>query len=1052
MARVEAHVGPHASERVEVIDRLFHDGAPHSLLLTPTSLSAKRRLERLLLTGPHAAFWGSPPVQTFQDFVERLLHGSDSGVVPLSPLAQRLLMEQVIARLHGDGKLGSIGAAAETPGFVSHVQRTIAQLKQAAVEPEAFAKRTAVRDKGSRLDALVAEVYSAYQQALLDQNAYDREGLYWEAALLCDAGRPKGLADVQTLILDGFDEFTAAQFRLLEKLAPHLDQLVFGLEASQDNATAEDTYQIPLATHERICAAFSGISESTPLTENPAKTYSEFAAARVFWRERPTLPQNLAEDVSVQRCVNPLHELEYMGREIKHLLLDGKAHANEIAVVFPDLPAVLDAGTSIFRELGLPVRNMTPRNLFDTSLGGFLLGLFDALATWQRDLVLKLMTSPWMACINQAVEASAAFPLIARASKIIAGRDAWRDGLDELTRRMIASPSSNEIAAFRARIVEPEAAIAAARETLAALARIETMIPQEATAAEFAAVITEVLQSLRIEDAIEQLPMMIRPEETAALEALHRFLDELRRSLEANGGLKTNRNTFANQLRSLLKNVPCQTAQPKDAILWLDLENVRHLTFPFVFFCGANEGVFPRRSPVNAIYSERDIASLARAGIDLRGTTYYLEHEMNLFRHLLATASSRLVITYAIHSNDGKAALPSPFLDDLFDVLPEDRIHIASTDSNPAVAPAARIACARDLRNRALAGDGHVKTLFTTELAGLNARAEIERRRHLPVPFDAYDGLLAQRASLEELAEHFGDEHEFSASQLERYMQCPFLFFAERVLRVVDVEPAEVEFNALLRGQILHYVLQKFHEQHTGLPVAEIPEADAKEAMEGIIQSGFKQFVPHSAASAGIEKLERRRMEQTIERYLRMERDNRVSAQWRPSYFERRFGGNRHRGSTSNDSRAFELKTSAGVARFSGSIDRIDFCDTGARIVDYKSSRIATSTEIGCGADLQVVLYALAYQQLIEEAAAKPCVSAMYVVPGRKKSLDAFSKTTLEKLKTTLQESVAQCLEGIRRGVFHPSTAKDPCSGCSSRRPCRYQQARMARKSGIETP
>ncbi|MCL4218312.1 MAG: exodeoxyribonuclease V subunit gamma, partial [Candidatus Hydrogenedentes bacterium] len=663
MAKVEAYLGPYASKRVDVIDRLFHTHAPHGLLLMPTTLSARRRLERLLLTGPNAAFWGSPPVQTFQDFVERLLHGSDCDVVPLSPLAQRLLLEEVIARLHGDGKLDSIGAAAETPGFVSHVQRTIAQLKQAAVEPEAFAKRTATRDKGSRLDALVAEVYSAYQQALLDQNAYDREGLYWEAALLCDAGRPKGLADVQTLILDGFDEFTAAQFRLLEKLAPHLGHLVFGLEASLDIPMAEDTYQVPLATHKRLRQAFSTISECT-LPESPAKSYSDFAAARVFWREQTPLPQDLTVDISVQRCVNPLHELEYIGREIKHLLLDGKAHITEIAVVFPDLPSVLDAGTSVFRELGLPIRCMTPRSLFDTSLGGFLLGLFDAFAAWQRDHVLKLMTSPWMAGAGQTGETSAAFPLIARVAKIIAGRDAWRDGLDGLSHRMTASRSSSEISAFKARIPEPEAAIAAARETLAVLARIETMIPQQATAAEFATAISDVLQSLQVEGSLAQLPTTIRPAETAALEALHSVLDELRRTHESNGGLKTSRNTFASQLRSLLNNAPCQTAQPKDAILWLDLENVRHLTFPFVFFLGANEGAFPRRTPVNAIYSERDIADLARAGIDLRGTSYYIEHEMNLFRHLLATASNRLTITYGIHSNDGKAALRSPFLDD----------------------------------------------------------------------------------------------------------------------------------------------------------------------------------------------------------------------------------------------------------------------------------------------------------------------------------------------------------------------------------------------------
>ena len=121
--------------------------------------------------------WGRP-ILTFQDFVGEMLARTPYEAVRADDVHLSLLLERAVDRVEAASHLKELGPAAKTEGFLNHVQSVVAQLKQAAIEPEDFAKRVTETKAKTPMDAVVAAVYTAYQAELRDSGVYDLQGMY----------------------------------------------------------------------------------------------------------------------------------------------------------------------------------------------------------------------------------------------------------------------------------------------------------------------------------------------------------------------------------------------------------------------------------------------------------------------------------------------------------------------------------------------------------------------------------------------------------------------------------------------------------------------------------------------------------------------------------------------------------------------------------------------------------------------------------------------------------------------------------------------------------
>lgn len=1037
--------GPHGSGRAECIDSLMRRHCGHAILLVPTRKHAQRRLENIILGGHLPGLWGRA-VSTFEDFVVDLLQAESKPPARVGDFERRLLLQDALARIRDNRSFAAVGAAADTRGFVSQMLRVITEIKQAAVDPDHFRSYVAAARNPNWLDPVVADVYEAYQRALLDAGVYDVPGMFWEAAVVCRDHRPRRMENVDVLLLDGFDDFTLSEFNLLASLRPHVKLLVFGLNCDTD-PNRSDLYADPLRTAGRIEHEFGAVVENIEAPE--PNTYAEYAAASIFWRDQPMPPPtNLQRDLEIVPCPDVIEELETVCRRIKKLLIDGAAAPGEIAVVYPAVGAHGTMVRAVFGEFGIPVRVLTPPRLWESSVAAFVLALLEAMDEWQRETVVDVLVSPWYLPGRPHV---GAIPSLARAASIMSGAEEWRARLEVLAARIKRDGQSGTSLDHTPDAADALHALMAAVDVLRAH---DKAFPRQATAREFVDALKRLLQDLKVSEAVRVYPAAeIKAQEEAAFEALLHLLDVWRhwsRDIE-----RVPRAAFTAEFRRALQEVSFHPPQPRDAVVCLDAQEVRHLQFDYVFFAGVNEGELPGPPHISAVYSEQDIENLARAGIELEGRYTHIEREMLRFHHVLCSARKKLVISWRTLSPRGQEDHPSPYINDLIELFPGESVQAPMPRSTDFAPPLDGAFSWRDVRNAAFSAHSADAAALRPKFPRIELAAQMETARHDTSSFGIYDGMLSDEKILEQLRTEFGPQHVFSVNQLETYAECPFRFFVERVLGIEEVEAPTGEFDAIVRGNILHDVLQKFHLKHHQMPACLVPPEEAFAELDELIEEAFHRHAWRSVNSPpAVVEVEKRHAKNLLLRYLHNERVNQ-EMQWKPTYFEAAFGKACGEAQCSLQApQPFRLDLDGGPVFFAGRIDRIDVHDSKkdtARIIDYKTSQVPQAKALKEGRSLQLAVYALSLEKLLMPQ--NQCAEAVFVSISRKDRRRLSRDDTWGRPENVCA-TIGRYVEGIRAARYAPAPA-DPdsaCAYCSARRVCRYEAGRIERKTQQDPP
>jgi len=1047
--QVRVLCGTPRSERARTIDRLFLDGnavtgaAGRNLLLVPTRHHATRRTEDLILDHGLPGLWGRA-VLTFDDFVVDILRAAGRRPERIRDVKRRALLEQALNR--PDSPSRRLGSITQTNGFITHLLQVIAQLKQAAVEPPAFRERVAARSPSNPFDDIVADAYAGYQERLQAAGLYDVPGLFWEADLLCRQGRPTALEGVRSVLLDGFDDFTPSEFRLLSSLVPHVDQVVFGINCSSD-PSKKDLYAIPMQTVRAIHDAFG--AELTFLDDAAPSRCTEFAAAHLFWRDRPEPPNDLVVDIEIIPCANSVQEVETIARRVKSLLLEG-VPSSEISVVYRDLSGVATTLRAVFAECGVPAHILHEPRLWTSSVCAWLLGFLESSRTWERDAIADSIDSPWFAPRGTVHQANTTAS-IARAAQIISGYEEWRKRLDTLEVRLAKDAGDDSESVLRG-IPDAAETLADLRGRVDALRALQRLIPADGSLDDFAHAIDGILEQAGVDAAVEAYPdPHIRDFEQGALTALRGLMAEWSTLRQDEGGTYS-LTTFLTRFRRMLQETPVHVSQPRNGVLCLDAESARHLRFDYVFFAGVNEGDVPSPAPSNAIYSENDISDLARAGIPIEGKRRHIEHEALLFHHVIEMPRRRLCVTWSRLSWRGKEQFPSPYVSDLAGLFPGLSITQPPLPMNGFVPEPEAAGSWRDLRNAAYSRIPALRPVAAARFPSVQVGVSIENARHDRNPFGIYDGVIGDPNLKETIARWFDDAHRFSISQLETYAACPFRFFVERILRIDETETPVEEFDPRVRGTLMHDALRAFHERYRGRAIADIPFDEATVAMRECVTAVFADKAWRSqTAPRGTLGVEERRLNGLLERYLRIERD-RDDPVWKPAHFEVSFGEPPKRGmDTPSTPQPFSLRTNIGHVLFSGRIDRIDGAgnaESEARIIDYKSSIMVKKQDLDEGTSLQLQIYALALEELLLQGVR--CAQSVFLRVGFDERLEGMGRSEKNDVwperEAAARDAVARYVQGIRDGRFPPTRGEGACAHCRAKGACRYEEGRITRK------
>ncbi|MBW4671594.1 MAG: PD-(D/E)XK nuclease family protein [Cyanomargarita calcarea GSE-NOS-MK-12-04C] len=204
--------------------------------------------------------------------------------------------------------------------------------------------------------------------------------------------------------------------------------------------------------------------------------------------------------------------------------------------------------------------------------------------------------------------------------------------------------------------------------------------------------------------------------------------------------------------------------------------------YQYVFVLGAVEGILPaplQDDPMLDFYERKQLCS---QGFNLEDAAIAARREAILFYTLLQIPTQSLIFSYPqMMSRTG--TLPSPYLTQLgLEAVSPPSLTIASIEE------ARRVYLRRD-------------NLLEDDVMSHAVNAwVVEKRREGAEAYDEYDGVINLPLD--------PSTRVFSASQLTTLGQCAFKWFAHKVLKIAELEEAEEELSALLRGNLYHRSLE----------------------------------------------------------------------------------------------------------------------------------------------------------------------------------------------------------------------------------------------------
>ena len=657
------------------------------------------------------------------------------------------------------------------------------------------------------------------------------------------------------------------------------------------------------------------------------------------------------------------------------------------------------------------------------------------------------------------------------------------------------------------------AAIAWASVVIKRLNTLIKELPEKGPPAELRGALLKLLDTLEFFSETMKPARHAREDELAQVTLDRRGLESLRRAFLAAGrGIQIAEESLPQQksngevkLESFLSEVNrCLHAQilrtglgNRDGLRVLEATDVRGLRFGALFIAGLVEGGFPLRASRDWIYPHEERERLQRDGLTLEDKSpNVLLKEEHYFYQAACRATDRLYLTRPLALDDGTETVASYYIDELRHAVAPTEIKVERIRRDFDEANLFESSSASELAislvrqsEQHLHPAGRKNLLPQPQIDRLISQAESggylspSARRRIQIEheragrsFGPYDGEITHPDLISMLGEEFGPQFPHSASGLSLYGNCPYKFFASRVLKLQPRGEAALDLEAIDAGKLLHEVLRRFFEQHRTHSLLALDRAELQTELATVADRVFdehEQVVP--PLNPRIWKIDREIrkiiLEQVLEYELSVQEKTR-DAGVQPTYFEVAFGMNREGTDPISTDIYLELARPATASnrtsetvRIKGQIDRVDVAADGSVIAyDYKLSRGATLRDMKEGRDVQLAIYLAALEQTVlpgREIAG----GGYYVLRGRGerrnkglyRSLHTLStgignnvdaNLTDEEWRQIRQEVIArvwQFIDGMRAGNFRvtPSLQKKTCAICDYAAVCRYDPYRI---------
>lgn len=989
---------------------------PRILVILPSGAQLIALRERLGIL-PQATF--GVTLTHFHNLYHDILDSAEALPRLMPEAARYRVVRAVIHQLADTNQLPYFAVIADKPGFIATVSALIGDLKEALTTPEQFsevASTPRTRD--------LAAIYSAYQSFLGEHDLADREGMGWLALVALNADAQL-YADFDYIVADGFDEFNPTQLGLLNLLAARVPRLEITL-THQPNRLAHIRFS-------RMLEQFGNITRiKLPLTVPPRAAPLEHLEHHLF--ELNVFRVSAQDTISITSAPDRMREVRAIARMVKQLLIGGVA-PNQVGVLFRRLDGYQTLAREVFTEFRIPFRIRDGMPLSSNALISTLVNLLTLSANdFPRRTVLDALNSPYLAWRDLTPDDVLRIEQITREAVVVKGREAWLSAFvkpveplrdDEEDDRLVMRLTQAEIDGLRAKVAAFLQRITPLEHSTARdlVAWIETLIGPDPRAQDwqrenFPDDLEEDTSSLRIIARARSADSELA--EVAARDtcALVEFENVLRGIVQAAEILNEREIPWHDFIADLLDAVGAATynlmPSVEGRVVISTITQTRGVPKDYVFLGGLVESEFPPRAPEDPLLTMREREMLCSANVLF--ASRQVRDETTLFYEAVTVARKKLFLSFPTFDEDANPLYPSPYLSAVEQVL--DAISTRNLSLNYVPAPQ-ECASLNELGVALTSVNAH-RAPSDAQLAhrleqesgawrhSLFAR-QIETRRESALPYDEFSGMMCDNQLQHEFAQKFGDGYLWSASQFNEWGACGFRFFAKRLLNLEEIiEPGE-GLDALQLGALYHEILEQTYRQFAQRSMAVTPStlADAQKILiattDTILHDAPKRFAFRPTAWWNEERKEIARRLMAL---LESESERNQTDAPMPFDFEIPFG---FKGKP-----ALRIPLLIGTIRVIGAMDRMDKCQDGVTLVDYKSgSTPIYEREVILGRNLQLPIYVLAAQAkglIVQEA------FFLHIRGG--KTSGNFSKVDREGWLACAKEHMNRYVTSARAGRF----------------------------------
>ena len=526
------------------------------------------------------------------------------------------------------------------------------------------------------------------------------------------------------------------------------------------------------------------------------------------------------------------------------------------------------------------------------------------------------------------------------------------------------------------------------------------------SAADRSRAIYDLLSDCRAADAFKTAERECRSKnDEYSAELLRRSWDELMLLLDSLAVCFSDEEISSGEFYTAFKNASCSVTigivpQTLDEVTFGAADRIRPSRPKYAFILGAAQGVFPRSLPAGGLLNSPERSRLAEFGIEIPDCSAKTAADEDFLIYSNVCCASRGVFISCPNNYDGSAVSPSVFLSDICKNEGVTQVFEPGNMDENGLPETKEAAFSELCRRNSYDGTAAVSLAAALSDTGINKeRISAVFSQSEPETFS----LTAETAQ-----KLFGTNIRMSPSKFDDFSRCRFMYFCRDGLNIRRLQPAA--FDALQRGTLIHYVLQRVIETYKK-DVSLLSETEISDAVDRFTEEYLDSITGYHSVETAYLKF----IVSVIKRSLKYI-VGRLSLEFAQSDFvpvrcELGIGD-------TDGMPAIEIPIAENFKiTLNGTVDRLDSWNGYIRIIDYKTgSRSFKLPDILFGQNMQMLIYLYAVSKSSEFGGIP---AGILYMPAKRNPNSAASERRMNGLILN-DKNVHNAMEKENRGEFVP--------------------------------